>query len=125
MTIADRSKYKGVKADWHDKKAAKRETCQAGGGEPWYKLRRHFPNRETAQKAAEAKFKKLKRGEGGLDLAMPGEPRITAETRLALAGFREGIDGDWLVKSVTHAIGNNGFITGVRGERPNEQKGAS
>ena len=91
MTIADRSKYKGVKADWHDKKAAKRETCQAGGGEPWYKLRRHFPNRETAQKAAEAKFKKLKRGEGGLDLAMPGEPGSRRRPAWCWQAFGRGL----------------------------------
>lgn len=37
---------------------------------------------------------------------------------LTLAGFGEGIDGRWVLTSVTHRLDSGGYVTEVEGERP-------
>lgn len=122
VTIADRGKYKSVQAEYQDQAAGKREKCTAGDGEPKYVMRRQFPDRETCQKAADAKMKALLRGERTIQVTMPGDVRVSPECQLWLQGFRAGIDGKWLIKTVTHTVNGNGYSCQVSGEAPNAKK---
>ncbi len=115
-TLAERGRYGSVTAEWHDKAAAKRESVQAGGGEPVFQLRRSYPDSEQAIAAAEAKLVSLNRGTGSLDVTLPGNPSLMAEGLVDMNGFRTGIDGRWLVNRVTHSINSQGFSTSFSAE---------
>ena len=51
----------------------------------------------------------------------PANPPLAAGTRLALSGFRPGVDGDWVVTRVTHEISSSGYTTQAEAETTNEQ----
>lgn len=42
---------------------------------------------------------------------------------ISVAGFREGVDGDWLIKRAEHYIGPNGYRCLIECEQPNSADG--
>lgn len=50
---------------------------------------------------------------------MVGDPNLTAERPLTATGFRDGINGDWLIKRVEHHIDSSGYRCDVECEMPN------
>ncbi|MBF0444377.1 MAG: hypothetical protein HQL68_02215 [Magnetococcales bacterium] len=116
VTLTERGKYGAVQAEWHNNATAIREKVQAGDGEPVFPLRRSYPDKAQAQAAVDAKLAIFNRGTGGLEITMPGNPALMAEGIINLEGFRSGVDGRWLLNSVTHTIGAQGFITSISGE---------
>ena len=134
VTLADRGQYGAVAAHWQDLEAGEKVRTRAGEGEPVYTLRHPYPNAAEAQAAAQAKLRALNRGTGTLSLTLnPGMPALLAETnkpanpplaagtRLALSGFRPGVDGDWVLTRVTHEISSSGYSTQAEAETPNEK----
>ncbi|RAZ83741.1 late control protein [Cereibacter johrii] len=41
-----------------------------------------------------------------------------AEGRVALAWFRQGVDGVWLIARVVHSLGSGGWSSTVEAETP-------
>ena len=134
VTLADRGQYGAVAAHWQDLEAGEKVRTRAGEGEPVYTLRHPYPNAAEAQAAAQAKLRALNRGTGTLSLTLksgmpallaetnkPANPALAAGTRLALSGFRPGVDGDWVLTRVTHEISSSGYTTQVEAETPNEK----
>lgn len=117
-TQADRGRYGAVIAHWHDLAAAQRQPVKVGSGTPVYTLRGTFQDVTAASRAAEAKLAALKRGAATLSLSLPGDPRLTAEARLNLTGFRLGVDGEWLCTQVEHTLDGQGYRCRVEGETP-------
>lgn len=107
-------------AYWHDVKGAKRKEETAGEGEPEIRLKGHYKTSDQAKEAAATELRKRQRGKGSVTVTMPGRPDIFAEAKMALAGFRPGVDGTWLIKSVEHSFApSSGYTTTVEGEFPN------
>jgi hypothetical protein len=90
-----------------------------GSGEPVHRLRHSYRDAASAEAAARAKLRHKKRAERTLSYTLPGRPELAAETIVTMKGFREGVDGDWLVKRCNHYIGSEGYRTSIECERPN------
>lgn len=117
VTWADRAAYGSVQAAWHDPATGERRIERAGGGEPAYALRQAYPSAQEAQAAARAQLRALHRGTGTLRLTLqPGVPALRAEAKLTLAGFRSGVNGEWIASRVTHQLGQAGYSTRVEAE---------
>jgi hypothetical protein len=83
------------------------------------RLRRSYPTREAATSAAQGEVDRSAREGLKLSISLPGDPDLVAESRLLLEGFRPGVDREWLVTSVTHAIDASGYRCSVSAEQPN------
>jgi len=82
------------------------------------RIRRIFPTKEAAEAAAKAEADKASRASRQLSLTLPGRTDLIAEGRVVLAGFRPGVNGEWLVKSVQHAVDSGGYRCSVTAEAP-------
>lgn len=110
---ADRHKYKSVVAYWHSTKKGKRQPVRAGVGEPSFSMKYNYPTQDQAQKAADAKLNALERQERVLNVTIPGNPQVVAESPLNVMGFRDGVNGDWVAVRVTHQFDNSGYQTRI------------
>lgn len=118
VSIEERESFGTIQAHWHDKDAAEEKTVTAGSGEPVKILRGQFRTAEEAQAAANAEKRKADRGNAKLSASLPGRTDIIAESRLAISGVRPGVNGDWLVTKVTHAIDSGGYRISINAETP-------
>ena len=118
FTLADRGKYVAVIAHWHDTSTGQRVPVRVGqrSGSPVTTLRGLKPDAEAAKVAAQTQLERLQRGTVTGNLSLPGNPLLRTEGRLKLSGFRNGIDGDWVIKQVTHKLDRHGFKTSVQTE---------
>lgn len=103
-TIAKRYRAGTVKAFWQDTNAASREEAKFGDGEPIRELRQIFPTQSAAEEAARSEWNRRARGEKQLSLTLPGDPSVVAEAPLIASGFRDGVDGDWIISRVEHSL---------------------
>ncbi len=80
VRIKPRSRYSRVIARWQDQDSARvhKLTLQAAPKGPSMTLREVFQTEAEARKAAEAKVKELRAGEGELSLDMVGAPKARA-----------------------------------------------
>lgn len=117
-TLADRGAYGSVVASWYDPKTGRRIPEQVGTGEPTFPLRDTFNDPASARRAAESRKAALDRGTGTLSFDMPGNPRLAADARLTMVGFRAGVSGEWVITKVTHAIEGAKYTTKVEAEAP-------
>lgn len=116
---AERDKYDGAEARWHDKGAARRKTEKAGGkgtGASPKRLKRIYASQADAQAAAAAEAQRIARGAAELSLSLAlGDAAIYPERRVTVAGFKAEIDAQkWLISEVTHAIDGAGFRTRLK-----------
>lgn len=103
---SDRTKYSKVVAYHQDKNKAERIEVTAEGnsdGDAEYRIPEPFSSVEEADKAAQAKAKDLKRGEGAASVTVVGDPGITAGAPLLFSGVRPGLDGvPYIIDTATH-----------------------
>lgn len=119
MTMARRESPGTVVAYHHAKRTARRIPVTLGSGEPVRRLRHWYPDEQSARAAAQAELDKRARGEHKLSLTMPGNPLLAAESPLVAFGFRDGVDGEWLVTRVTHTLSKGmGYQCDVEAEKP-------
>lgn len=112
MVRSSRDSTGTVIAYWHEKAKAKKHEVKLGDGEPVRRLRHAYADEASAKAAAQAALDKSKRDEDKLSIALPGDPYISAESPVTISEIRDGIDGDWIVDSVTHKIDKSvGFNT--------------
>lgn len=111
-----------VVAYWHDKGAAKRQSVSVGSGDPVRKLRHNYPDKASAEKAAQAELDKRIRGKNKFSCTMPGDPTLAAEATLELAaGFHPDLATKWLITRVVHDYTKGGgYKSEVEAEQPNE-----
>lgn len=121
---AKREQSGTVVAYVHAVKNAKRTEVKVGTGEPVTRLRMYHPTKEMALAAAKAELDKRTRAKATASLAMEGRADLAAEAPLTLAGFRDGVDGEWIITRVEHELSNDGYTCTVEAETPNstEQK---
>ncbi|MDE2667566.1 MAG: contractile injection system protein, VgrG/Pvc8 family [Acidobacteriota bacterium] len=118
-TLSDRGKYRSVEAHWQDQEEGEQVTERAGKGEPVFVLRHTYADAEQAKAAAQARLDQLARGRSTVSLTLSrGEPRLRAQSRVTLEGFRSGINGEWVAQRVEHEYGSSGYSTSLEGEVP-------
>jgi uncharacterized protein len=109
-----------VVAYWHAVKNAKRHEVKVGSGEPVRRLKMYYPTAEMALAAARSELDRRERRKVTVSITLPGRVDLVAEGRVILAGFRDGVDGEWSITRAEHAIGGGGYITTVEAEQPND-----
>ena len=118
-TLSDRGRYRSVEAHWQDQDEGKQLTERAGAGEPVFVLRHTYPDAELAQAAAHARLDQLTRGRSTVSATLyRGTPRLRAQSPVTFAGFRSGVDGQWVAMRVSHELSSSGYTTSLEGEVP-------
>lgn len=108
-----------VQAFWHAKGSAQRNTVQVGSGAPVKALRHVYADEAQAISAANAELARRQRGQKTVSLTVPGNPVLSADARLTLTALHPSIDGDWLIKSVTHSFSpSSGYSSTLELELP-------
>lgn len=118
---ADRDRYTGVIAHWHDPDEARQYEALAGDDERPKRLRDEFQNEEEAQQAANGEWRRLQRGRAELQLTLAeGRPGLYAETPIRMRGWKTPIDErEWIASEVTHELADSGYTTQLRAQTPN------
>jgi uncharacterized protein len=73
-------------------------------------------NEAEATAIATTTAKRIARSTRNFEITLPGRLDIVAGGKVNLTGFREGVNGEWLVKQVRHRIDPNGWSMTVSGE---------
>lgn len=127
MRIARREVSATVIAQYRDFGSSEpREVAVSGsagdiaGADQITRLRKIYPTEAAARQAAEAEAARGSRAAKTLTLRLPGRADLIAEGRVALAGVRAGVDGEWLITRVVHQLSGAGWATQVEAERPPE-----
>jgi phage protein D len=119
LQAAERSQYAGVTARWFDLNQALEFLVRAGGQDgPQMALPRLYEDEARAKQAAAAKWDAIGQARANLELTVPGQVSIQAETPLALQHRRDEVAGDWIVTRAEHRIDTSGFTTRLNAERP-------
>jgi phage protein D len=79
----------------------------------------------SAENAARAEQRKRARNERTMFYSFVGRPDVAAETIATMHGFRDGVDGDWLITRAEHYVGQNGYRCTIECEQPNSSEGAT
>lgn len=111
MSITQKDSPGTVIAYWHDKRAAKRQEVTLGSGDPVRRLRHWYQDEQCAKSAARSEMDRRGRGQRQLNIAMPGNPAIVAESPIVATGFRDGVNGNWVVSRATHQYSKTGGYT--------------
>ncbi|MFG6082338.1 phage late control D family protein [Paracoccus litorisediminis] len=82
------------------------------------RLKKIYPTEAAARTAAAAEARRGQRGARTLRLQVPGRADLMAEGRVALAGFREGVAGEWLISEVSHTFSTDGWQSNISAEAP-------
>lgn len=119
MNVSMRDDDGTVVAFYHDHMAGKRQEESVGSGDPVRRLRHPYPDRTSALQAAQAELDRRGRKRSRLSISMPGNPKLTAEAKLTLEGFRAGVPTDWVVTQVVHHLEPSaGYSCEVHAELP-------
>lgn len=108
MSVKLKPPAEKVVATYRDQPQALDIEAVAGAGDVVRRLRQRFPTLASAKAAADAEFNRSKRAGNQLSLTLPGNPDLVAEGRVSLSGFRDGVNGVWLVSKVQHQIDKSG-----------------
>ena len=116
-SLTDRGHYKAVTATWHNKLTGQTIAVSTGMERPAFLLRHTYVDEENAIRAAKAKLEALNNGTDTVEVSLPGNPNVFAESPLVLSDFRPGISGkQWTITRVEHTFSNSGFKTQITGE---------
>ncbi len=113
----DRTKYSKVVAYYQDKDKAQRVEIEADGdadGDSIYRIPEPYGSLEEADKAAQAKSKALKRGEGASSVTVVGDDTIIAGAPLLFRDVRPGLDGvPYIIDTASHTTTKTGYTTAL------------
>ena len=117
--LAARESYSGVRAKWHDKRAAQDRGAVAGTEDNLKTLPDTYDTEDNAMAAAESELGRIERGAATLEITLAiGQPALMVQTPVNVRGFKPEIDGtDWLCKTVEHTLDDNGLTTRMEMER--------
>ncbi|MCG5240469.1 phage late control D family protein [Azospirillum doebereinerae] len=105
----------GTKSVYWDKDEAKMKEVTVGNP-PYENVKFVSSNPEKAAASASTKKNEQDRQKATFNGSGPGNPRLMAEQRLTLSGFRPGIPTDWRVRSVEHKLDKSGYACSVDAE---------
>ena len=122
MTSQKRENAGTVVAYYQVTKKAARNEVKVGEGEPVKRIGKYYPTQAMALDAAKAELAKRQRNQVTVAVTLPGDPSIAAECKLVLVGFRDGIDGEWLITRADHRLDDNGYSCDVEATKPNSEE---
>ena len=117
--LGDRSTHKAVSTKYQDKATGKLAVVNlnnddAPDGLPPVHTDRHIhPNKTAAEQAAKARLAAFNRSTAGVRLEMPGRSDLFAERMINAQGFKDGLDGEYLVDSREQVFTQSGWSTTI------------
>jgi phage protein D len=117
--LSDRSTHKAVNATHQDKKTGRLVVVHIENGEipdglpPVHTDRHIYPDKSAAEQAAKARLAAFNRSSAGVRLEMVGRTDLFAERMIDAQGFKDGLDGEYLVDSVEQTFTQSGWSTTV------------
>jgi phage protein D len=133
-SVKDRGAYAKIETKYVDRETGTEQTVESGvrdakggfnfldallssnsspQGGTTFRDRRTFQNRQEALDAADALSAQLASGTVTIDLTCAGRPDIFSERPITLTGFREPLNGTWVIQSVTHEYSGRGYSTKI------------
>ena len=115
--VLSRPQYGSTAARWYDPKAAKHVTETSDGGSGSGDAKHCHPTKhatkDNAKRQADSNKAELDREKGGCDgVTIDGNPDAQPGAPCTIAGIRDGVDGTYLIESVTHTLSRHtGFTT--------------
>lgn len=102
----------GAEAQWHDGKAAARQTTGSGGAKR-KRLKKVYSSESDAKAATTAETARLKRAAASLDLDLSlGDPSLAPNMKGTTTGFKPEVDKyKWLIATAEHAMDATGLST--------------
>lgn len=91
---------------------------KVGDSEPVRRLRQRFRDKDEARGAADAEARRADRAVESLEISMPGNPSIVAESKLEPLDFSSAASGEWVVETATHEVSEAGYSTSIKARRP-------
>lgn len=113
VNIETRNPAKKVTARYIDIQAGETQSVSVGEGEPCYQIKALKPSKALAEEAIRAHYRRAQRLGNELNLTLPGNPRLFAESRLNLIDFRPGIIVRWVIQRVIHTMDKKGYTTQI------------
>ncbi|RKT98686.1 late control protein [Burkholderia sp. Nafp2/4-1b] len=119
IQFPDRASFAAVRAKVHDRKTGKKldltiPNPDAPLGASAVHTERHaFASASVAKAAATSRLAKLNRQTATSRLTLRGRADLAAEKTVMLKGFKDGVDGAFLIESVEHSYASRGWITVV------------
>lgn len=119
--LGERETYASVTAEWGDIDGGQTTTVTAGSGEPARQLRNVFATAEEAGQAVAAELAMANRSRLKLDTSLyTFNGSLFAGGVATVAGLRAGLNGDWLIRTVTHRL-DGSLTTSFSAERAANQ----
>jgi hypothetical protein len=118
--FASRGKAGSVVASYMNIETGLPTSLQLGDGDPVFNIVYPYPTREEAEKAAEARFNKVRADSDTVQLALPATPEImplVAESKMNLSSFGDREDGQWRAKTLNWALSGAGLQLSITGDR--------
>lgn len=115
--IAQRESYAAIRAHWHSNGKATRKSVVVGesSNRNVKVLPDDYATESEARAAAEAEYARVQRSQATLAYDLPlGRAELFPELPVTVSGFKPEIDATpWLIKQVTHRIGEGGFTSSL------------
>ena len=109
LNILDRGKFGKVIAKYHDFATGEEKKVTIGTGEPDYEMRYTFTDQNRALEAAKAKLAEFERGISKLEISLPGNPVLSAESKIIIPDLKYLKDKEWIIEAITHDISEQGY----------------
>ena len=113
LNILDRGKFGKVIAKYHDFATAKEKKVTIGNDEPDYEMRYTFTDQNRALEAAKAKLAEFERGITKLEISLPGNPILSAQSKIIIPDIKYLKDKEWIIEAITHDINDQGYQSTV------------
>lgn len=126
VKFTERERYKKVKATYHDKDKAKRETVETDAdpkGEATYTLRHNHADKKEAETAAKAKAKDLERQATQTSVTIEGNPAARGGAPMAYKSDRiqlhpEAVGIEFVIENAAHNwTKGGGYTTGITAKK--------
>jgi phage protein D len=115
--VAQRESYAAVRAHWHSNVKAARKSVVVGetGSHSVKVLPDAYATESEAREVAEAELARIRRSQATLAYTLAlGRAELFPELPVTVSGFKPEIDATpWLVRQVTHTIGEGGFTSSL------------
>ncbi len=128
--VQTRPKYQDAIVRYYDNKEAKWQRERVGitglnGKVPFVETKK-AADKDRAKNKAESNAEEAKRGKGGGQITIIGNPNAQAQTNLIVAGVRSGVDGTYRITTATHNYSRSeGWLTTCDLEQPQGEEGKS
>ncbi len=109
LNILDRGKFGKVIAKYHNFATAEEKKVTTGIGEPDYEMRYTFTDQNRALEAAKVKLAEFERGITKLEISLPGNPILSAESKIIIPDIKYLKDRTWIVEGIAHDISDQGY----------------